>query len=205
TIYRFYVHGRELASLLSVDRAHRGRYIRLAILASTDLFLSIPLDVWQLHGNAKVVRPWVSWQTVHADFSAVTPIPTALWTSDAQTIASLEVTRWSTVLCGFLFFALFGTFSQEAREHYRSAYRFTRSRMGQAATRTVFAPRTFEQYVHVSQNFGDIFNGASSLPQNLDSWPRYCRSRSARGEAPRCIHQCHSVPCIFAQHTREGA
>ncbi|KAI0061277.1 STE3-domain-containing protein [Artomyces pyxidatus] len=181
--YHFFAHGRELASLLSIDRAHRGRYIRLTILASSDVFISIPVTLYDLRSNIKGVRPWISWKSVHSHFSAVDVTPASVWKKIPTAAASIEVTRWSTVLCAFMFFALFGTFSHEACERYWSAFQYARSRFGQLTSRATVSPETSERYVNLFKLVSSFPDGTASLSQNLHTNTVQHRSRSVRREA----------------------
>ncbi|KAI0061268.1 STE3-like pheromone receptor [Artomyces pyxidatus] len=125
-LYRFFLHRRELRSLLTNSKHSDGRYIRLTILVSAHTLIILPLATYNLYNDAKTMLPWTGWQRIHADVSAVSVYPAAVWKRDFLIRFYYEVSRWSTVLCAYLFFALFGTFSQEALEHYRRAYRFAR-------------------------------------------------------------------------------
>ncbi|KAI0061276.1 STE3-domain-containing protein [Artomyces pyxidatus] len=157
--YRVFSHGRELANILSIDRAHRGRYIRLTILASAAIFISIPMVIYSMRASIMGVQPWVSWQSVHSDFSAVYVTPASVWKHSTAAIVAIEVTRWEAVLCAFMFFALFGTFSHEACERYRSAYQFTRSRVGQLATQTAVSLQTSQQTFAPGMSIIDVESG----------------------------------------------
>ncbi|KAI0061250.1 fungal pheromone STE3G-protein-coupled receptor [Artomyces pyxidatus] len=146
-LYRFVYHGRELRRLLAVDKASKSRYIRLIILASSDVFGTIPMSVYNIYGDTTAIDPWVSWQWVHYDFSEVNVYPAAVWRASTRFVVVLEITRWSTVLCAFLFFVLFGTFSQEAIERYQRACRSVRSWVGRLVPCISPSPT---QYVHAS-------------------------------------------------------
>ncbi|KAJ7430560.1 pheromone A receptor-domain-containing protein [Mycena latifolia] len=105
--------------LSSHNNLNVNRYVRLMCLASTDLFLTIPLNVFVLYANVAIVgiSPWVSWADMHSNFSHVVQVPTVFWRADTWTLASLETTRWATVACMFLFY--FG-FTDAALKNYRS-------------------------------------------------------------------------------------
>ncbi|KAI0061190.1 fungal pheromone STE3G-protein-coupled receptor [Artomyces pyxidatus] len=103
---------------------------RLIFLACCCAFFSIPLCIYDLYLDALSpgYGPWISWSSVHSHFSAVYQVPSVEWKPDQQTRISVEVTRWSNVLCAFVFFALFG-FAEEAVQEYRRLWRFVRSRV----------------------------------------------------------------------------
>ncbi|KAI0061296.1 STE3-domain-containing protein [Artomyces pyxidatus] len=129
-LHRFIMHSRELRSLMSSDKTHRSQTFRLIVLATSDITITIPLSVFFIYFDGLHAEPWISWQYVHSDFSAIGFFPAAQWKSDKMTQIAFQSTQWSTVLCALIFFILFGTFSEEASEHYRLAYRFARSRFG---------------------------------------------------------------------------
>ncbi|KAI0061282.1 STE3-domain-containing protein [Artomyces pyxidatus] len=129
-LYRFLCQSRELRSMLASDKGSRSRYIRLVILAGTDIFVAIPFAVYNLCADATFVQPYPSWHWIHEDFSVIYTIPESVWRPNARLRVTFELTRWSNVLCAVEFFVLFGTFSQEAIEHYRGAWRLVRSYFG---------------------------------------------------------------------------
>ncbi|KAF7373125.1 Pheromone B alpha 1 receptor [Mycena sanguinolenta] len=107
------------------------RYLRLMLLAATDLLCTIPLGIWVLWVNVKVVglSPWISWADTHSHFSNVEQVPGVYWRAKVYDVASLETTRWLTVACALLFFAYFG-FADEAFKNYRSAFASVARKMG---------------------------------------------------------------------------
>ena len=98
----------------------RNSYWRLMVMCTGDLCFTIPLATWAIVQNAKgYVRPWVSWASIHENYSHINQIPrTVLDARCADHCYGFEVGRWSAVLCAFVFFAYFG-FAEEARKNYR--------------------------------------------------------------------------------------
>ncbi|KAF8145345.1 pheromone B alpha 1 receptor [Mycena galopus ATCC 62051] len=132
SIKSFYYCRAQVKQLLSSNKnLNLNRYLRLMLLAGTDLCLTIPLGIWVLVVNVKVVgiSPWISWANTHSNFSRVDQVPGVFWRSDIYTVASLETTRWLTVGAALLFFAYFG-FADEAMKNYRSAFNTVAKRMG---------------------------------------------------------------------------
>ncbi|KAJ2937036.1 hypothetical protein H1R20_g62, partial [Candolleomyces eurysporus] len=99
------------------------RYWRLMSLASLEVVLGLPttLAFVVISATSKEfpVQPWISWEDTHYDFSNVILIPGVAW-RNLPTAYTLELTRWSSVVCALIFFAFFG-FAEEARKHYSSA------------------------------------------------------------------------------------
>ncbi len=96
------------------------RYYRLMFMASVDLILTVPLATYVLVANTHGLRPWISWENVHYDFSRVDQVPALLWRLvPGGTLIDLQ--RWFVVMGAFVFFLLFG-FADEAKKHYRAAF-----------------------------------------------------------------------------------
>lgn len=98
------------------------RYFRLMALACTEMLCTTPLAVFSivLNATAAPVVPWVSWDSIHYDFDRVGEIPAVLWRSSHLLVVGYTLTKWSGVICAFIFFIFFG-FAAEARKHYSSA------------------------------------------------------------------------------------
>lgn len=99
------------------------RYFRLMALACTEIVCTTPLAVFSIIINAAAspVVPWISWEETHYDFDRVGEVPAILWRSNHLIVVGLTLTKWSTVICAFIFFIFFG-FAAEARRHYSSAF-----------------------------------------------------------------------------------
>lgn len=131
TIRAFAKRRSDFNELLSSNRnLSLGRYFRLMCLAGIELVCGIPLSCFSLYLNASGgVEPWISWQNTHSGFSRVDQVPAIIWKNVPELMTSLELSRWLTVLCAFIFFAFFG-FADEARKHYRSAFYSVCKRLG---------------------------------------------------------------------------
>lgn len=106
------------------------RYFRLMGLASIDLCCTIPISSYVIAQNITGgIEPWISWQNVHSNFSRVILVPALIWRNNTHMRNSVELTRWLTVACCFVFFAFFG-FADEARKNYRSAFTTFARRIG---------------------------------------------------------------------------
>ena len=98
------------------------RYFRLIALACTEAMFTTPLAIFSLVINATSapMEPWISWENTHYNFGRVGQVPAVLWRSDPLIVAGLTLTKWSCVICAFVFFIFFG-FASEARRNYSSA------------------------------------------------------------------------------------
>ncbi|KAF9645210.1 pheromone receptor [Thelephora ganbajun] len=99
------------------------RYFRLMALACTEILCTTPLALFSIIINATAapIAPWVSWEDTHYDFSRVGQVPAFIWRRNNLVVLGLTLTKWSSVICAFIFFIFFG-FAVEARKHYSSAF-----------------------------------------------------------------------------------
>lgn len=114
----------EFIRLLSGNNnLNSSRYFRLMGLACTEMLLGIPWACYAcLYLNLKsTVYPWLGWTDTHLNFSRIWQYPALEWKSDPVGMTTLELSRWSSVVCAFIFFGYFG-FADEARKNYRLAF-----------------------------------------------------------------------------------
>jgi pheromone a factor receptor len=147
----------QLLKLLSPDTPHtqtltRSRYLRLMALALTDLLLTTPFAIFGMYVRAAHgLEPWISWSDTHSNFSRVAQYPAILWrdtkglTDEEEKmrimgVVALELSRWSPVLCAFVFFGFFG-FASEARRSYKLAFAKVRGWVGFSSIRTIESER----------------------------------------------------------------
>jgi hypothetical protein len=110
---------------LSTNKAiSRSRYMRLMMLAVTDIMFTVPIGIFALLLNLmNGLSPYVSWEDIHFDFGRVALYPAVYWKMNAWQVAALQLTRWTVPFCSFVFFAFFG-FAEEARRNYAAAFWF---------------------------------------------------------------------------------
>ena len=99
------------------------RYIRLMMLALSEMMCTVPISIYSTYISNKGVplQPWVSWVDTHYDFSYVGQVPAVVWRSDPNYRIAVELTRWLFPASAFLFFLLFG-FGAEARKNYCATF-----------------------------------------------------------------------------------
>ncbi|KAF8207432.1 pheromone A receptor-domain-containing protein [Mycena galopus ATCC 62051] len=134
SIRAFYAQRASFKDLLSASQNANlslNRYLRLMLLAGTDIIFTIPLSVFVLYVATVVqgIVPWVSWADTHSNFSRVDQIPGVFWRANVWDVAGVEGMRWMTVGAGLLFFAYFG-FAEEAVKNYRGAWYTVARRVG---------------------------------------------------------------------------
>lgn len=123
--------------LSSNNNLSSSRYFRLMGLAAFELCLGIP---WSTYGSLYLnihaagqsespINPYINWANVHYHFGYIGQFPVVEWKQSEITVLSLELARWSTIICSFIFFGFFG-FAQEARKHYRLAFNSVAKKVG---------------------------------------------------------------------------
>src|SRR6266702_1507820 len=149
TIRLFWKNSQQLKEIQGSNKnVNHSQYMRLIALSSTQLLFTLPISLFILYVNIHVVpvQRWISWEDTHFDYSRVAQFPSIVWRADLMHQTGIEASRWTVIPCAFLFFAFFG-FAEKAREHYRLAYSFARSRLrlGNFGTRsTSTSPRSFD-------------------------------------------------------------
>jgi len=132
TVRELAIRRAQFLELLSANRnLSSGRYFRLMGLASIEVLCTVPLGAYSIYLNVTTepIEPWISWENVHVDFSHVNQVPSIIWRQTPEAVTSLELSRWSVVICAFIFFGFFG-FADEAKKHYRLAYTSAAKRLG---------------------------------------------------------------------------
>ena len=111
----------QFSQFLSLNKSLTiSRYFRLMALAMTDIVFTTPLAIFiiWLNATATPIGPWISWEDTHFGYSRVDQVPSVIWHMNHLVVISMELTRWLTPLCAFIFFGFFG-FADEAQRHYR--------------------------------------------------------------------------------------
>ncbi|EIW83418.1 putative fungal pheromone GPCR STE3-type [Coniophora puteana RWD-64-598 SS2] len=98
------------------------RYWRLMLLSAMEVVFTVPLSIVPLVANARLgVEVWPGVAAMHENFGSIPRVSAAAWQGTPSVAFGMEMTRWSSVFCAFVFFACFGL-SSEARRCYRGAY-----------------------------------------------------------------------------------
>jgi len=131
TIRAFLKRRSQFKELLSGNNnLNSSRYLRLMLLAGTEILCTIPVASYFLYLNIKLgVQPWISWEDTHSNFSRVDQIPQVIWERIPYFQTGMEVSRWLLVACAIIFFGFFG-FADEARKNYRLAFSSVAKRVG---------------------------------------------------------------------------
>ncbi|TEB23044.1 putative transmembrane pheromone receptor [Coprinellus micaceus] len=132
TLQFFWLRRAQFTSLFSHSSGiTASRYLRLMLLAIADMLCTVPLGIFTLYFgvNDGRLRPWISWENTHYNFSRVVLVPAVFWRHDPNFEVSVELTRWLPVVCGFIFFALFG-FAAEAKKVYTTILWGVATRLG---------------------------------------------------------------------------
>lgn len=88
-------------------------------MAAFEMLFSFPVGVYlfaQNFATGGALQPYVSWNYVHEDWDTTYSYPRDA--VDPATFSSFELSRWTGVVVGLIFFAFFGL-SPEAIREYR--------------------------------------------------------------------------------------
>ncbi|KAH9976680.1 pheromone A receptor-domain-containing protein [Lactifluus volemus] len=141
-LYHFFKRKNQLAEVMSSHEGmRRSRYIRLMLLASSEMIITVPYSSFLLSTVFKAGLYKFHWSTLRHNYTHVPQYTTVQWQSDPVTRVILEVDVWSLVYCAFIFFAFFG-FADEARVHYRRAYSSITRRVGFSKSSGTFTGST---------------------------------------------------------------
>jgi Pheromone A receptor len=149
-LYHFIKRKRQLAEVMSSHKGlYRTGYIRLMLLACSEMLITVPYPSFLLiyafkHGLTKF-----SWSTLRHNFTHVPQYSTVEWQSDTVEYAIIETDAWSLVYCSFIFFAFFG-FAEEARDHYRRFYSSITRRIRFSKSSALTFPGSSHAYVFQS-------------------------------------------------------
>jgi pheromone a factor receptor len=134
TIYHLVKRKRQFNEIMSSNRGlNQSRYIRLMMLASCDMLITTPLSTyfmaWGIKRIIQLGNPSYSWARLRHNYSHIPEITSIQLKANPAKLTSAELTRWSVVVCAFIFFAFFG-FADEAWIHYRRVYTSLARRVG---------------------------------------------------------------------------
>jgi pheromone a factor receptor len=147
-LYHFTKHKRQLAEIMpSHQGLHRGRYIRLMLLAGSQMLITVPISLFLLISIFKTGLTEFSWTTLRHNYTHVPQYSTIEWQSDPLVYAIMEIAGWSLVYCAFSFFAFFG-FADEARGHYRRVYSSITGRIRFSKSSGTFTGSSHAYVVH---------------------------------------------------------
>ena len=124
-IYHFVSKRLEFRTLLKSSNSglDTGQFIRLLCLASADIAIAVPLDIYLIISNSARLIPY-SWSVTHRDFNVIPAIPADIWLSDTQqTVVNIALYRYVTPMLGFILFVLIGMTEEAIGEYTKLAKR----------------------------------------------------------------------------------
>jgi pheromone a factor receptor len=123
-IYHFVVKRLEFRTLLKSSNSglDTGQFIRLLCLASADIAIAVPLDIYLIVRNAAVIQPY-SWHQIHYNFAEIVSVPADAWLSASAFIVDITLWRYLLPALGFILFVLIGMTEDAIGEYTRLAKR----------------------------------------------------------------------------------
>lgn len=123
-IYHFILKRLEFRTLLKTSNSglDTGQFIRLLCLASADIAIAVPIDIYLIVRNGVDILPY-SWSDVHYDWSTPVRISAALWLSSSQFVVDVALWRYVLPMLAFILFVLIGMTEDSIGEYMRNAQR----------------------------------------------------------------------------------
>jgi pheromone a factor receptor len=123
-IYHFVSKRLEFRTLLKSSNSglDTGQFIRLLCLASADIAIAVPLDIYLIISNAAGLAPY-SFSAVHSNFGTIPAIPAAIWLADNQLTIDVALWRYVVPMLGFILFVLIGMTEEAIGEYSKLAKR----------------------------------------------------------------------------------
>lgn len=117
-VYHFVSKRLEFRTLLKSSNSglDTGQFIRLLCLASADIAIAVPLDIYLIISNAARVIPY-SWSGIHRDYNTIPALPADAWLTDLQVTINIALYRYVAAMLGFILFVLIGM-TEEAIGEY---------------------------------------------------------------------------------------
>nr|AAZ14943.1 putative transmembrane pheromone receptor [Coprinellus disseminatus] len=214
TLRAFLVRRAQFSQLLTRNpNLSMSRYFRLMALAAVEICISVPICTFTLVYNVvtRPVVPYTSWSDIHADFFIIGHYPAVFWRSTVASEASLEITRWSLVICALVFFAFFG-FADEARKNYRSALAAISRVLGckvipsfkslRSKTKKASSPATLP--IHEVKSFPELAASVPSTTSHLETDILSPCSTSTDYSLNDSITLAPSSPPAYCKHKLES-
>ncbi|KAF8239202.1 STE3-domain-containing protein [Tricholoma matsutake] len=201
SIWAFNNSRKQFNELLSGSRLTNYRYLRLICLSAVVSFVTLILGTFALIVNCiRGIEPWKGWADTHLDFSHINFYPAIFWRSIPIEETSIELSRWLSVMCAFIFFAFFG-FAEEARKNYCNAIQFLVKRIPNTSVSS-FRLSFFESSKYASLDFrGDISTHSylpdPSLVSFLLTLAAPCRSLSYKITILRSTISTLDPTCLY--------
>ncbi|EPQ55602.1 STE3-domain-containing protein [Gloeophyllum trabeum ATCC 11539] len=126
------------------------RYLRLLALSLAEMFWGLLVTILNMRFSLQAgLRPWISWENVHSDFSRINQYPLLAIPSTAL---SWTLFLWWTVPVSAMLFFLFFAFGEDAMREYRAAVGWVRRTVlrqsVQSENKYPFSSSSHSTYVH---------------------------------------------------------
>jgi pheromone a factor receptor len=123
-IYHFVSKRLEFRTLLKSSNSglDTGQFIRLLCLASADIAIAVPIDIYLIVRNGVNILPY-SWSDVHYAYSTPIFIPASLWLESSQFVIDVALWRYMLPMLGFVLFVLIGMTEDSTGEYMRNGQR----------------------------------------------------------------------------------
>lgn len=100
-------------------------------VASADLLIAVPLNIWLIVRTAEELLPWISRDLFYEDWHHVGQVPAAAWLLSNHWVVGGVLPRYLFPTVAFAFFALIGVTEESVGEYLR-LFRYIRRLTGLA-------------------------------------------------------------------------
>ncbi|CED85379.1 STE3 [Phaffia rhodozyma] len=109
-IYNFLAQRRRFQAVLQQHSSslNSSRFLRLIGVAAVDMVLSLPFGIYEIIHNSYNLQPTYSWADLHHSFDLVQETDQSILNAQPGSWASINLSRWTTTLAAFIYFAFFG-------------------------------------------------------------------------------------------------
>lgn len=124
-VWLYFKRGELGEILASSSHLDRRSFIKVLALGLFDIFITLPLTVYDLVQNflpGGITTFWPGWKTAHSEISSVPTITSEEWKSAGPVVvSSIIVNEWINPLFAIIFFTLFGL-TENNRLWYRNLF-----------------------------------------------------------------------------------
>lgn len=120
-IYHFVSKRLQFRTILKTSKSglDTSHFIRLMCIASTDLIVAVPVNIYFIVRTTQNLSPWLPRDVFYEDWGHVNEVPAAAWLMSSQFIFGNILPRYAFPTIAFAFFALIGVTEEAVGEHLR--------------------------------------------------------------------------------------
>lgn len=120
-IYHFVSKRLQFRTILKTSKSglDTSHFVRLMCVASADLLVAVPLNIYLIVRTSRELRPWVPRDVFYADWNYVNFVPVDVWLMSSEWLLGGLLPRYVFPAVAFAFFALIGVTEEAIGEYLR--------------------------------------------------------------------------------------